>query len=264
MAETLQITSQGQGLPLVFIHGWGLNSGIWQPLANKLAINFQVITVDLPGYGLNIEHNITPYSLENICQQLAQVITQPAVYIGWSLGGLVASQMSLSFPERVLGLVNVTSSPCFLEKKSNEDNWPGIKANLLAAFHHQLADDTKKTIEGFLKIQAMGSPHIRKDLKQIRALIFQYSMPKRQVLDHSLALLETVDLRAQLAKITVPFLRLYGRLDSLIPKNVSNLVDALAPNSESYVFQQASHAPFISHEDEFYQVLKQWLQTNRF
>jgi len=262
MAQPLQITSQGQGLPLVFIHGWGLNSGIWQPLANKLAKNFQVITVDLPGYGLNVEHNITPYNLENICLQLAKVITEPAVYIGWSLGGLVASQMSLSFTEKVLALVSITSSPCFLEKENNEYHWPGIKTNLLAAFHHQLADDTKKTIEGFLKIQAMGSPHIRKDLKQIRELIFQYPMPKRQVLDDSLALLETVDLREQLAKITVPFLRLYGRLDSLVPKSVPMLVDSLAPNSESYIFQHASHAPFISHENEFYQVLKQWLQEN--
>ena len=46
MTETLHITSQGQGTPLVLIHGWGLNSGVWQPLAEKLAPFFKVITVD--------------------------------------------------------------------------------------------------------------------------------------------------------------------------------------------------------------------------
>ena len=263
MAESLKITSIGQGLPLVFIHGWGLNSGIWQPLAERLSSDYQVITIDLPGYGLNVNSSITSYTLENICQQITEVISKPALYIGWSLGGLVATKMSLLYSDQVLGLVTVTSSPCFIEKSSVEKKmWPGIKPTLLGAFHHQLADDTKKTIDGFLKIQAMGSPHIRQDLKKIKALIFQYPMPSRKILDDSLALLETVDLREDLHKITQPFLRLYGRLDSLIPKSVPPLVDYLAENSESYIFQQASHAPFISHEDEFYQTLIAWIKTN--
>ena len=84
-------------------------------------------------------------------------------------------------------------------------------------------------------------------------------MPTKQTLNDSLALLETVDLRATLASITLPFLRLYGRLDSLIPKTVSQLVSELAPSSDSHIFKQASHAPFISHLDEVFEVLKQWL-----
>ena len=63
MAETLKITSQGQGIPLVLIHGWGLNSGVWQPLAEKLSSFFKVITVDLPGYGLNVNNTLEDYSL---------------------------------------------------------------------------------------------------------------------------------------------------------------------------------------------------------
>lgn len=264
MAETLQITSQGQGLPLVLIHGWGLNSGVWQPLAEKLSSFFKVITVDLPGYGLNVNSTLEDYSLVNISDKIVEAVNEPAVYLGWSLGGLVATDIAKRYQDEALALITVASSPCFVEQLSTTEQvtWFGIKPLLLNAFHHQLAKDTKKTINGFLKIQAMGSPHIRQNLKEIKALIFQYEMPTRQTLDDSLALLEDVDIRADLSLLTLPFLRLYGRLDSLIPKKVPSLVDELAPNSENFIFPHASHAPFISHPDDFFEVLKAWLISN--
>ena len=257
MAETLRITKQGQGLPLVLIHGWGFNSGIWQPLVSKLADFFQVITVDLPGFGLNVDQQSSSYSLQNISEQVQAAIEQPAVYIGWSLGGLVATEIALTHQNKVLGLVTIASSPCFIEKES----WFGIKPQLLAGFHQQLALDIEKTIESFLKIQAMGSPHLRQDIKEIRRLIMLYPLPGRKTLDDSLMLLETVDLRMALANISCPFLRLYGRKDSLVPKAIYELMNELAPDSDSFVFEAAAHAPFISHLDEFSLFLKNWLDN---
>lgn len=258
MAESLKIASQGQGIPLVFIHGWGLNSAVWQPCLTQLQENFQVITVDLPGFATNKAVQLAQYSLIEIGDAIAQAVDKPAVYIGWSLGGLVASQITLKHPEQVLGLVTVASSPQFVER----DNWPGIKASVLALFHQQLAQDTTKTISNFLKIQAMGSPHIRQDIKKIRDLVMQYEQPSRQVLDDSLCLLETSDLTEQLHVISQPFLRLYGKLDGLVPKQVIALVDDLVPNSQRYIFEQASHAPFISHQPEFLAILKSWLMEH--
>ncbi len=258
MAEMLKITSKGQGIPLVFIHGWGLNSGIWQPLVDLLSTDFQVITVDLPGFGQNVKQSINPYTVDNICQHISLVIEQPAVYIGWSLGGLVATEMALNYADKVLALITVASSPCFIEK-NEQDKWPGIKPEVLSLFHQQLAQDTQKTIDGFLKIQAMGSPHIRQDLKQIKQLIMQHPLPSQVTLEESLLLLSSSDYRQQLCLLTLPFLRLYGRLDSLVPKTAIAKISQLAKQSDEFIFPQASHAPFISHLDDFYQVLKSWL-----
>lgn len=255
MTERLKIASQGQGLPLVFIHGWGLNSAVWQPCLAQLQKNFEVITVDLPGFATNKDYQLTQYSLVEVADAIAKAVVKPAVYIGWSLGGLVASQIATMHSEQVLGLVTVASSPQFVER----DNWPGIKATVLALFHQQLAQDTTKTINNFLKIQAMGSPHIRKDIKTIRDLVMQHQQPERQVLDDSLRLLETVNLSEQLRQISQPFLRLYGKLDGLVPKQVIPLIDELAPQSQRYIFEQASHAPFISHQEEFLVKLTSWL-----
>jgi pimeloyl-[acyl-carrier protein] methyl ester esterase len=255
MNDKLHIESIGQGIPVVFIHGWGLNSGVWQPLIEKFTQNYEIITVDLPGFGLNKSVQLTDYSIENIATLIVNAVGKPAVYVGWSLGGLVASTIALNFSMQSLGLVTVASSPYFVA----QDNWPGINAMVLKSFHQQLAANSQQTIENFLKIQAMGSPHIRDDIKQIQQLIMQYPQPTADTLTQSLSLLETVDLREQLANISLPVLRLYGRLDSLVPKTVPDLVSAILPKSDQYIFSKASHAPFISHLDEFHEVLNSWL-----
>ena len=41
----------GQGQPLVLIHGWGMHSGVWQPLVKRLSANYMLYLVDLPGMG---------------------------------------------------------------------------------------------------------------------------------------------------------------------------------------------------------------------
>lgn len=281
MAESLKIASYGKGLPLVFIHGWGLNSGVWQPTIDCLADQFEVITVDLPGFGINVNNSCQPYLIENIADAIVAAVGKPAVYIGWSLGGLVASQIAIAHPEQSRALITIASSPYFIEtsfviekeniseecsveeKTTNPHNWPGIKAHLLAGFHRQLSEDIQKTLDGFLRIQAMGSPHLRQDIKQIRNLVMQYPLPSKTTLDDSLSLLETVDLRSQLPQITVPFFRIYGRLDSLVPKTIPALVTELNPNSEQHIFTKASHAPFISHFDQFIEVLTQWINTQK-
>lgn len=255
MAQRLKIASKGHGIPLVFIHGWGLNSAVWQPCLTNLQADFEVITVDLPGFASNSAMQLEQYSLVEIAKEIILAVGKPAIYVGWSLGGLVASQIAISHSSKLLGLVTVASSPQFVER----DNWPGIKASVLALFHQQLAQDTTKTISNFLKIQAMGSPHIRQDIKTIRDLVMQHDQPTQQVLDNSLSLLETSDISEQLTSIHQPFLRLYGKLDGLVPKQVIKLVDELVPSSQSYVFEQASHAPFISHQREFLTILKSWV-----
>lgn len=259
MAETLKIARKGTGISLVLIHGWGLNSAVWQPCVEVLSKTFEVITVDLPGFATNSTVVPSPYTLEKVADLVQQSLEKSAVFLGWSLGGLIATKIALTYPEKVLGLITVASSPKFVESEA----LPGIKPNVLAMFHQQLARDTKETINDFLKIQAMGSPHIRQDIKRIRELVMQYDMPTSLVLDDSLTLLDTSDLSNELCEITQPFLRVYGKLDGLVPKSAIPIINNLAPKSEQYVLEQASHAPFISHQEEFLVFINNWL-VNKF
>jgi len=155
-----------------------------------------------------------------------------------------------------LALTTVASSPHFVEC----DNWSGIKPNVLEQFQHQLDSDFRKTIERFLAIQAMGSRDAKAQIKLVRELIFSKPTPGQKVLKETLRLLQECDLREQLANIEVPFLRLYGRLDSLVPERAITNIDALVPQSTSFTFNKSSHAPFLSEPGDFSRILTEFTQ----
>ena len=76
----------GHGPGLVLLHGWGLHGGIWKGLAAKLAEQFTVITVDLPGHG-HSRATVMPEQLAAITDLVANLVDEPATWLGWSLGG---------------------------------------------------------------------------------------------------------------------------------------------------------------------------------
>ncbi|WP_234879028.1 alpha/beta fold hydrolase, partial [Salmonella enterica] len=115
---------------LVLLHGWGLNAEVWHCIREELGSHFTLHLVDLPGYGRS--SGFGAMTLEEMTAQVAKNAPDQAIWLGWSLGGLVASQMALTHPERVQALVTVASSPCF----SAREGWPGIKPEILGALSY--------------------------------------------------------------------------------------------------------------------------------
>ncbi|MBD1575999.1 pimeloyl-ACP methyl ester esterase BioH [Vibrio sp. S11_S32] len=245
--------SQGEGLDIVLIHGWGMNGAVWQPTIDALSVKFRVHSVDLPGYGLS--HAQSAQDLDDMCQQVLAQAPQKAVYLGWSLGGLVATNIALNHPDRVSKLITVASSPKFAAEKG----WRGILPKVLTDFTSQLTSNFKLTIEGFMLLQALGSPSARHDVKAIKKQVFSRPMPDPEALRIGLDILSEVDLRPGLSDISMPFLRLYGRLDGLVPNKVATLVSELAPSSECCIFQSSSHAPFMSEPELFCETVEGFL-----
>jgi len=224
-----------------------MNANIWQPVIPALSEHFQLHCVDLPGYGDSTWSAEKPVSLESFVEQILSALPSRFHLLGWSLGGLIATQMALSHPERLLSLNTVASSPHFVQN----GDWAGIKPDILEQFQQQLDSNFKKTIERFLAIQAMGSEDAREQVKQVKQLIFTKPIPDASVLKQSLSILQTADLRQQLPSIEVPFNRFYGRLDSLVPERAIDDISALVPRSQAVVFHKSSHAPFISEPERF-------------
>lgn len=244
--KTLWWQTAGTGnCHLVLLHGWGLNAEVWHCISEELASHFTLHLVDLPGFGRS--RGFGTMSLDEMAQQVLEAAPQNAIWLGWSLGGLVASQIALSQPERVKALVTVASSPCF----SAQEAWPGIKPDVLASFQQQLSEDFQRTVERFLALQTMGTETARQDARTLKQTVLSLPMPDVEVLNGGLEILKTVDLREPLASLAVPHLRIYGYLDGLVPRKVVPLLDALWPDSESQVIAKAAHAPFISHPAEF-------------
>ena len=244
--KTLWWQTAGTGnCHLVLLHGWGLNAEVWHCISEELASHFTLHLVDLPGFGRS--RGFGAMSLDEMVRQVLDAAPQNAIWLGWSLGGLVASQIALSQPERVKALVTVASSPCF----SAQEAWPGIKPDVLASFQQQLSEDFQRTVERFLALQTMGTETARQDARTLKQTVLSLPMPEVEVLNGGLEILKTVDLREPLAALAMPHLRIYGYLDGLVPRKVVPLLDALWPESESQVIAKAAHAPFISHPAEF-------------
>lgn len=230
---------------LVLLHGWGLNAEVWRCISEELASQFTLHLVDLPGFGRSRDFGAMP--LADMAEQVLAQAPDKAIWLGWSLGGLVASQIALTHPERVQALVTVASSPCF----SAQTEWPGIKPEVLAGFQQQLSNDFQRTVERFLALQTMGTETARQDARTLKTTVLALPMPEVEVLNGGLEILKTADLRAPLASLTLPHLRIYGYLDGLVPRKIVPLLDEQWPQSEALIVSKAAHAPFISHSAEF-------------
>ncbi|OBU16688.1 pimeloyl-ACP methyl ester esterase BioH [Photobacterium aquimaris] len=253
MTPQLNWYSEGQGPDLVLIHGWGMNVGVWQDVIPMLSQHYCVHWCDLPGYGDN--GAISAASLTDIVERLLDQAPPTAVWLGWSLGGVIATQAALTAPSRVTKLITVASSPCFMSRT----DWNGIQPRVLANFQTQLVTDFAITIERFLVLQGLGCRTAKEDIRQLKAAVLSRPQPQLAALTLGLELLENVDLRPSLAELSQPWLRLYGRLDALVPIKTEPVLSAQHPHSKSYVFTDASHAPFISHLDEFIAVVSDFI-----
>ncbi|RRZ89824.1 pimeloyl-ACP methyl ester esterase BioH [Erwinia sp. 198] len=230
---------------LVMLHGWGLNAGVWQNIIARLSPHFRLHLVDLPGYGRS--EGFPAMGVEKMVANLLPFAPARAVWLGWSLGGLVASSLALQHPQRVSGLVSVASSPCF----TAQDDWPGIKPETLSNFQQQLSEDFQRTVERFLALQTLGTETARQDARQLKSVVLSLPAPEVSVLQGGLEILRTVDLREPMQALQVPLLRIYGALDGLVPRKIAPLLDARWPDSETVIIDKAAHAPFISHAEAF-------------
>jgi len=230
----------------LFVHGWAMNSTVWQPVLDKLPEWIDAELIDLPGHGQRANESFTDLQsltidLQRQCESVKKA-GQPLVLVGWSLGGLPCLQLAINQSEEVDGLILISCNPCFVSR----DNWRcGIEGEIFDAFSQSLKEDFSGTIRRFLSLQVKGSDSGRVILRNLREKILQQPQPNEASLDAGLDILKQTDLRDQLEKISQPLSWVLGEQDGLVKVK---LEEALTQVS---VFKKAGHAPFLSHVDDF-------------
>jgi 3-oxoadipate enol-lactonase len=105
---------RGRGSPLILIQGVGVGRWGWEPVADRLARRFQVVTIDNRGIGASDAppgHYSTRMMADDVLAVLDHAGIQRASLVGTSLGGMIAQELALAHPERVNRLVLVATIP---------------------------------------------------------------------------------------------------------------------------------------------------------
>jgi len=102
--------------PLVFLHGVGGGHHAWErQLPYFAGLGYPSHAWDQPGYGHS--PSVEPYDLERISASLARLIeslgNEPVVLVGHSMGGLIAQETYVRYPELINALALCFTSPAF-------------------------------------------------------------------------------------------------------------------------------------------------------
>ncbi len=250
----LFIKQQGQGKPLILLHGWGFNSEIWHDTAKELAHYWTVYQIDLPGHGKSV---FVPYELEELTQYLAEKLPKNAIWCGWSLGGLISIAMGIYQPAHVRALMLASSSPRF----TIADDWPhALAPKALQQSASQLQQDVGTTLQRFLALQVRGSNTAIEQLRTLRQLLKTAGYPQLQALQAGLKLLQTTDLRSQLHAINCPAQLCLGEKDLIVPMHVGIDCQKWWPNLRYVCIASAAHLPFLSHPRQFMEAIVEFAE----
>jgi len=107
----ISFETKGKGQPsIVFIHGWANNASIWEEQVHHFSKKYQVVAVDLAGFG-NSGNDRKEWTMSSYGDDVIAVIDhldlKQVVLVGFSMGGPVVIEAANKIPERVLGLVLV-------------------------------------------------------------------------------------------------------------------------------------------------------------
>jgi len=251
---SVHIEIAGRGSDLALLHGWGMHGGVWDGVRDALAQRFRLHIVDLPGYGASPAFE--PYDLEHLARAVAVALPDRVRVCGWSLGGQVALEMALLFPNQIEHLVLTAATPCF----TVQEGWPcAVPREVLMEFATALETDYEGTLKRFLALQSRGGDEVKTVLKRLRDILFARGRPDVQTLRAGLNILLESDLRDRAAKIETPTLLLHGGRDMLTPVGAAHWLAERMPEVRLEVLPGAAHAPFLSHSVEFTEIVTGFL-----
>ncbi len=199
--------------PTVLLHGWGMNSGCWNLLRQCADPSLQLISPNLPGHGTAC-NDIFPDELDELAEMMLEQQSEPAIWVGWSLGGLVAMRAAILEPRQVLGLVLICTTPKFIQA----DDWAhGTELSVLQAFASEMQLNPAKGLKRFLLLMLGNNSRSRQAAKQLTVDLANQGNPSDRAIQGGLKMLAEVDLRKHVGEIKMPVRVLSAHDDSICP-----------------------------------------------
>ena len=243
--------------PLVLIHGWGCDSGIWQAVLPELTQHLNVIAIDLPGFGqsdffrfegdfqLSLED-----CLESTLNSILAVLPNNCSLLGWSLGGMLSTVLVSRYPQRFNNFITIASNPCFVQQRGWLSAMPKKTFN---SFYELFKQQSALCLKRFYGLQCQSDQHERDALKFLKEIV---SKEKEKGADkghlawsRGLELLAEIDNRDAIKSLEVCGLHLYGESDQLVPVATAQALKDLNSLQQVDVLESTSHVPQLSCPD---------------
>ena len=263
---------------LALIHGWGLGSSVWHALLPALGERFRIHLVSLPGYDITedrmdrqssddhiqnadeqtiFRHTLcrTPLnersrapSFDEAAKALTKALPEGCIVCGWSLGGMLALRAANLATQRFKKMILIGSTPSFAQR----NDWLHAKPPaLLNAFSDAVAKGPAGTLQRFIVLLNQGDVQARLFGRSMTQQLMASNLPDTATLLTGLDWLRNVDLRAQVASITLPTLLLHGEHDPLMPLAAAQWLQNELPNAQLEIIASAAHAAFLNDPGDF-------------
>jgi len=237
---------KSKSVTCVFVHGWAMNSAVWNDCVSRLPDWINVILVDLPGHGSMAD--VTADSLDDFVQYLHPLVHRPVMWVGWSLGGLAVLRLAELYPQRVAAALLVATNPCFVQKSGWQS---AVDKSVFDQFSDDLSKNQEKTIRRFLALQVKGLSDAMVTVKKLQKNMQDRGQASTSALTTGLNLLLETDMRPALSTINSHLSWYLGAKDALVPASLAQQLQQKYQQSDVLVHEKASHAPFVSHSDDF-------------
>lgn len=254
------------GQPLVFVHGL---SGSWPNWLEQLPVfarEHRVIAVDLPGFG----HSPMPAEKLSIAayarlldQLLDQLGVDAAAVIGNSMGGFIAAELAIGYPQRVERLVLVSAAGISTHRhRGSTHAMPALRkleqilmaAGAWTASKSDTVATRARLREATLSVVARHPSRLPAPLaaEQLRGA------GKPGFLQGFEAVLD-YEIRERLREIACPTLIVWGDHDRLISVRDADVFAELVPDSRKVVFDDTGHVAMLERPDAFNRLLAGFL-----
>ena len=246
----------GEGEPIIMIHGGFLNHHMWDGQFEAFARHYRAIRYDARNHGQSAGVADTFAHFEDLQVLMKSLQIEKAVLMGLSMGGYVAIDFTLQYPQQVTALV--LAAPGLSGYDFNDKYMAKMDSQLYSAIQQ---GDMKLFVEYFQQAWTDGPHRTPAEIdSSVREKVRQ--MAHETVTNWNPASNETTldpPAASRLAEIRVPTLAVVGDLDMPVILEIVSMVEAQIPGAKKVVIPDAAHMLNMEKPQEFNNVVLEYL-----
>ncbi len=244
---------RGVGPALVLLHGFPLDSSVWDDAADFLEGKFRVITPDLRGFGRSADRKA--FTIESLADDVHRFISAvdavPCILGGLSMGGYVALAFAKKYPGDLKGLALIDTKAAADSPEAKEGRQKMIDL-VRASGSSAIADQMFPKMIAQASAGAAAAKKLRSIMEACPALTIEHALA---------AMRDREDFTALLPKLEIPLLIVVGEQDAIASPEIARAMHKSAPRSRLLIIRGAGHMAPIEQPQAFADAIRMQLAS---